>query len=180
MGKRAGGPGRLGDVDARRASFEEAFDDLWGRTFVLAHRLLGSRDAAEDVAAEAMARAWLHWSRIEALPHRDGWVLRTATNLATDTVRRRPRFAAAAGGRGLAEEVALRDALVQAMVRLPTRQRQVVALRHLCDLSEADTAAALGLRTGTVGVHLHRGLAALRAQLGASHLDDGAPDALHA
>lgn len=164
-----------------RASFEEAFDELWDRAYALAHRLLGSREAAEDVAAEALARTWLHWSKVGALPWRDGWVLRTTTNLVTDSLRRRPRFAAARAGRDVAEEVVLRQALLQALARLPKRQRQVVVLRHLCDLSEADAAAALGLRTGTVGVHLHRGLAALREQLDPRHLDDdGAPDALHA
>ena len=52
-----------------------------------------------------------------------------------------------------------------ARVSLPTRQRDVLVLRYLADLTEADTAAALGVAIGTVKQHAHRGLAALRASL---------------
>lgn len=48
---------------------------------------------------------------------------------------------------------------------LPARQREVVTLRVFFDLDTADTARILGISPGTVGVHLHRALAALRAQI---------------
>jgi RNA polymerase sigma factor (sigma-70 family) len=65
-----------------------------------------------------------------------------------------------------AESVALRQALVAALRRLPTRQREAVVLRYLADMSEADVGLALGIRQGTVKTHLHRGLAALRVLMG--------------
>jgi RNA polymerase sigma-70 factor (ECF subfamily) len=64
-----------------------------------------------------------------------------------------------------AGSVADRLDLVEALRSLPRRQRETVALRFLADLSEADVAAALGISENTVGVHVHRGLQALRVQL---------------
>ena len=65
-----------------------------------------------------------------------------------------------------ADLVAVRAALVVALTHLPKRQRDAIALRYLSDLSEADTAAAMGVSPGTVKTHLHRGLDALRRGLG--------------
>ena len=64
----------------------------------------------------------------------------------------------------------LRRTLVQALLRLPRRQREAVALRYLVDLPEREVASVLGLSTGTVKTHLHRGLAALRTVLGPESL----------
>lgn len=56
-------------------------------------------------------------------------------------------------------------ALLAAVRNLPERQREVVALRALLGLSAEQTANELGIDAGTVGTHLRRGLAALRAVL---------------
>jgi RNA polymerase sigma factor (sigma-70 family) len=148
--------------------FEEAFDDLFARAFRVARRILGDAATAEDVAAEALARAFAHWRRIGDQPWREGWVVRVATNLALDVARGRNRMTEADVGEEGREDddVAIRLALVDAMARLPKRQREVVALRHLAGLSEAETAAALKVSAGSVKTHLHRGLAALRSRLG--------------
>jgi len=61
--------------------------------------------------------------------------------------------------------VAQRRELVAVLQDLPTRQREVLALRYLADLPEADVAAALGCTVGTVKQHASRGLTALRAAL---------------
>ncbi|MNW58196.1 RNA polymerase sigma-E factor [compost metagenome] len=74
-------------------------------------------------------------------------------------------------------EITVRDELVRALLLLPVRQRRVVVLRHLLDLSEAEVARELGLPHGTVKSNASRGLARLRAELtstttptaGASH-----------
>ena len=57
--------------------------------------------------------------------------------------------------------VAQRRELVALLQALPKRQREVVALRYLADLPEAEVAAALGCSVGTVKQHASRGLAAL-------------------
>ncbi|MDZ7677513.1 MAG: sigma-70 family RNA polymerase sigma factor [Acidimicrobiales bacterium] len=151
-----------------QTGFEEAFDDLFLRAFRVARRILADPATAEDVAAEAMARAFAHWRKIGDQPWREGWVVRVATNLALDIARRRSRLADVAVQEASVEDddVAVRVALVEAMARLPRRQREVVALRHLAGMSEAETAAALRVSAGSVKTHLSRGLAALRKGLG--------------
>lgn len=160
--------------------FDEAFDDLLVVAFRVARRILGDDHAAEDVAAEALARAYAHWRRIGHQPWREGWVVRTASNLAIDLGRARSRHQDRSGpavdplpdtGTDDHETTVIRLALIEALAALPRRQREVVALRYLAGLSEAETAAALRVSTGSTKTHLSRGLNALRRRLG----DDPTP-----
>jgi RNA polymerase sigma factor (sigma-70 family) len=146
-------------------AFEDAFDRLWPRCRALATRMLGSSEA-DDVAAEAMARMWAHWSRLGAQGWLDGWALRVTTNLAVDRARRRVRVAPSRPADDPSDAAVLRLALTAALVRLPRRQRQAIVLRFLTDLSEEEVAVALGVSTGSVKTHVHRGLASLRLRLG--------------
>jgi RNA polymerase sigma-70 factor (sigma-E family) len=145
-------------------SFDECFDALRRAAYRAAYRLLGERDTADELAAEAVARAYSRWSAISG--HAVPWTITTATNLALDLARRRARAHNARWQ--LVEQVAPdprveeRLDLVRALQRLPRRQREVVALRYLGDLSEQQTAVALGIDVGTVKTHASRGLAALR------------------
>jgi RNA polymerase sigma factor (sigma-70 family) len=70
------------------------------------------------------------------------------------------------------DQVVLRAALAAALLHLPRRQRETIVLRYLCDLSEADVAAALGVSPGAVKTHLHRALAALRSNIGPDFEED--------
>lgn len=155
----------------RRSERNDAFDAFfrarYPRAVGVAHRILGSRTAAEDVAAEAMARAYADWRTVGGLPHRDGWVLRVATNLALDATRRRRVHIETPAGIDPADIATDRVELARAMRSLPRRQREIVALRHLAGFSESEIADVLGLAPGTVKAHGHRGITALRARLGA-------------
>lgn len=146
--------------------FEAAFDDLFPRAFTLSRRLLGDSAAAEDVAAEALARAYAQWPKVAGLEYRDGWVLRVAANLAVDRLRKRVPVMVADPAPDAEEAVALRLALSAALGALPRRQRQAVALRYLGELTDGEVAQALGISPGSVKTHVHRGLAALRLSLG--------------
>lgn len=158
---------------ADEASFEEAFDDLFVRSSRLARRLLGDDAAAEDVAAEALARAYARWPRIAGRAWRDGWVLRVTTNLAIDASRRpKPRAGTDRPAMDVEDAVAVRLALVAALRALPRRQRESVVLRYLVGLSEAEVATTLRVSGGTVKTHLHRGTAALRSKLGPTFRED--------
>jgi RNA polymerase sigma factor (sigma-70 family) len=55
-----------------------------------------------------------------------------------------------------------RSAVVHALRDLPRRQREAIVLRYYADLSEAQTAYAMGISTGAVKSHTSRGMAALR------------------
>jgi len=149
--------------------FDARFRELYPRAVSLAYRMLGNRAAAEDIASESMARALVRWDRLD---HSlvAGWVLRVAANQAIDVMRRKGRTLTA-GVIDLEDNTTLRLALADALQKLPKRQRETIALRYLSDLSEADTAAALGISTGSVKSHIHRGLASLRQQLGHDTLE---------
>ncbi len=152
---------------SERPGFAEAYDELFVAAFGLAGRIVG--DAAEDVAAETMVRAYVHWSRIGDKEWRAAWVLRVATNLSLKMVKRKPYYPArpsAAAAQDEMEAALLRGSLAVALRALPRRQREVVAMRYLADASEADVARALGVRPVTVRTHLRRGLAALRLSTG--------------
>jgi RNA polymerase sigma-70 factor (ECF subfamily) len=148
------------------SSFEDAFDELFPRSYGLAFRLLGHVETAEDVAAEALARAFARWAYVGNLAHRDGWVLRVTANLALDALRRRRPHMADPVLRDAQADVDLGLVLAGALRSMPRRQRQVIALRYLADLPADEVARTLRISPGTVKAHIHRGLEALRTRLG--------------
>jgi RNA polymerase sigma factor (sigma-70 family) len=151
-------------------SFEAAFRGLFVASYRVARRLLDDAGAAEDVAAEALSRAYADWARVGSLPYRDAWVLRVTTNLALNDKRRRRALLPGVEGRSHDEAATARVAVAGALNDLPARQREVVVLRHLGDLSEPEVAVRLGVSLGTVKTHLRRGHEGLRRRL---HHDDG-------
>jgi RNA polymerase sigma factor (sigma-70 family) len=136
-------------------------------------RMAASRAEAEDLASEALARAYARWATVGQLPNRDGWVMRTAANVSVDAARHASRFPwdrlrnqRTGTVQAVDDEVVDRRTLATALSRLPGRQREAVALRFLGGLTVEETAAAMGLRSETVRTHTSRGLATLRSALG--------------
>jgi RNA polymerase sigma-70 factor (sigma-E family) len=134
--------------------------------------LCGERHLAEDVVAEAFARVFSHWRRGRvAEPY--AYLRRAVINEVTSRGRRRVlevreerrRSANGRVGQRFDELVVERDVVVQALLRLPLRQRAVLVLRFYDDLSEGDVADLLGLSVGTVKSHTARSLERLRAEL---------------
>jgi RNA polymerase sigma-70 factor (sigma-E family) len=153
------------------SSFEDRFADLAALSYKVGYRLTGDRGVAEDLCQEALARAYASWRRVAG--YDEAWVARVTTNLAIGRWRRDRRLTEGQPVlRAVTDPVdpAVRLELVAALRALPRRQREVVTLRYLADLPEAEVAAALGCSAGTVKQHAHRGLAALRSRL--RHLDD--------
>jgi RNA polymerase sigma factor (sigma-70 family) len=150
--------------DGSRDDFDVRFRELYPRAVALGIRMLGNRAAAEDIASETMARALMRWDRLDH-DRVAGWVLRVTANQAIDLMRRKGRTLEP-GVIDLEDTTTLRLALADALRRLPRRQRETIALRYLSDLSEADTATALGIGAGAVKTHVHRGLGRLRELLG--------------
>ena len=165
--------GTLGvDGTADDDGFEAAFDALFAAARRIAMRLVGNGAEADDVAAEALARAYARWPKVRDLDYRDAWVMRVTANVALDVLRRarRPLPVPAVSDLDPADAAITRIALAQALRRLPRRQRDVVVLRYLADLSEADVAESLGVSAGTVKQHAHRAVDALRRALGPGFL----------
>ncbi len=144
------------------ASFDERFEELWTLAYRVAYRVGGDRELARDIAQEAAFRVARRWSRAEA--HAPALTAKIAGDLAIDAWRRNRRRMSPSTGEAPQTGIAIeeRSELVDALRRLPARQRQTVVLRYVADLSEADTAAALGCSEGTVKTHASRALASLR------------------
>jgi DNA-directed RNA polymerase specialized sigma24 family protein len=134
---------------------------------------VGDRDTAEDLLAEAFARACASWPKVSRHPAPAAWVVRTALNAGVSRWRRRrrevpvPDPALVAGGLagGEVTGACVDPTIMAALLRLPGRQRQVVALRVFLDLDTERTAQVLGVAPGTVRAHLSRAIAALRDDL---------------
>ncbi len=164
----------------RDADYDEFFRSMYPAAYRAALRIVGDRGDAEDASIEALTRAFVRWPSLRTLPHRDAWVMRVVINEALTQLRRRKRSAAADRHQGRPapgsdDALATRVSLVAALTLLPRRQREAIGLRYLADMSEADTALALGLSIGTVKSHLHRATHALRGALG----DDVIKELLH-
>lgn len=155
-------------------AFGEVFERHHRRAVRLAWVLTGTREAAEDVAAEAFAKVWVQWERgrvVDVGPY----LRRAVVNQVHSRGRRwllevreaQRRHGDDRGVRLLADDVAEHDEVWAALARLPEGQRQAIVLRYYEDLSEADTAAVLGVSTGTVKSQVSRGLARLRDLLDA-------------
>jgi RNA polymerase sigma factor (sigma-70 family) len=156
--------GRSFDVEDE---FVDRFEELYRVGYRAAFAILGNRHEAEECAQEALARLLARWLRVRA--YASPWVVRVATNLALDRVRARKR----AEGRcprsseDAAEELAdRRRDLGVALAALPRRQREAVVLRYLVDLSERDTATAMGCSVGTVKSTVARALERMKTELG--------------
>jgi RNA polymerase sigma-70 factor (sigma-E family) len=144
-------------------SFDDAFSELYRRAYQVAFTMLGNRPEAEDLAQEALARAYLNWKTIGA--YATPWVLRVSGNLAIDVLRRRKLMHRAPVPDAAPALDAERIDLQRALLGISRRQRSAVILRYFADMSEAQVADALGCSVGTVKKHTARGLAGLRALL---------------
>lgn len=157
---------------AAEDDFAAAYRPLFLPAMRLAYRMTGDHALAEDVAAEALARAFARWSSVSRMDSPLAWVLRVATNLAIDAVRRQRLAAKVMPSLVLPDEdgrfdddVAARLALVTALHALPRRQREAIALFYLGGLSEAEVSQSLEISPSSVRTHVQRGLATLRQRL---------------
>lgn len=136
----------------------------------IAYLLCGDQHRAQDLVQLALERTFKAWKkvgdgdpfayarRVLSTARIDTW-RRTRREVLTDdpTSSTRVRSAPASDA-----QLAERDRLVRALMSLSVKQRRVVVLRYLLDRSESDTAAELGISTGTVKSTASRALARLR------------------
>lgn len=151
--------------------FEEFFDAVWPRARAMAARMGLGREEAEDVGLDAMAVSYDRWARVRDLPYRDAWTLKVTANLALRALKKRRPAAplpAPLWAPSPEENVTSRLALRVQLGCLPRRQRQVIVLRYLADLPEAEVAQVLGIDVGSVKQHASRGRAALHDTLSLS------------
>jgi RNA polymerase sigma-70 factor, ECF subfamily len=169
---------RRGDV----AAYEELVQTYQGIAFRTAYLIAGTAADAEDAAQEGFVKAYRALGRFRpGAPFRP-WLLQIVANEARNRRRSAGRRAALALRAAAAEssgdvapspEAALvaserRRELLAALERLREEERLVLACRFFLDLSEEETAAALGVRRGTVKSRQSRALARLREEMEAA------------
>ncbi len=167
------------------------------RLYRLALQLTGEADDAEDVLQESLIQACDHVAEFEGRSGLYTWLHRIVVNTALMRVRRKqPQTvsldtspASADGEVAIAATLAdsssepgrdvlsleLRDAIGEALLRLPDALRVAFVLRDVEGLSTRDAAAALGIAESAIKVRLHRARLALRESLAAYVHDTDAP-----
>jgi RNA polymerase sigma-70 factor (sigma-E family) len=140
-------------------TFADFYAASYGDMVRLAYLLTGSAETARDLVQDSFLRVHGKWERVDE-PR--AYLRRAVVNACNSHHRRISRQREHA--RAIRVESASLDAeeMADAIAALPYRQRAAIVLRYWHDCSEADIAATLGCRPGTVGSLIHRALAELR------------------
>jgi RNA polymerase sigma-70 factor, ECF subfamily len=165
-------PGVALGATAEEESFEALYRRTFPRVYAYVASLLRERAAAEDVTAQAFERAYRKRNGFRAgRGSREAWLFGIARNAALDELRRRKRRASleaepedlAAPDLDDRADAALRRASVRAaLAGLDPRERELVALKFMAGLSNAEIARVLGISESNAGTKLHRTVNKLR------------------
>jgi len=153
------------DVTPIQVQVKEPFDALYHREFDrmvrLATALVDRTEEAEEVVQEAFAQVYL---RYRVVTNPVGYLRVSVLNGCRKVLRRR---AVARRWRPEPEDPAALgfDHVLDAVRRLPDRQRRMIALRYQLQLTDSEIAETLGVPVGTVKSTIHRALARLRTEV---------------
>lgn len=166
----------------RDAALQRVFDAEWAPMVRLATLLLsGDQRRAEEVVQDALLGLHQTWTRLADTERGPGYLRRSVVNGCRSVQRHRvveQRHLRVLAREDVSEEdterdSAVHDQLLRVLRDLPVRQREVLVLRYWADATEADIARTLGISTGAVKTHAHRGMSAVRARLAGAGDDDG-------
>jgi RNA polymerase sigma factor (sigma-70 family) len=149
------------------SSFAVWFPQLLPLAYNVGYRFrTGDTAFAEDVAQEALTRAFASWERIRSHPNLEAWVTTTASHVALELSRQRQRAARADPSQQVAvhgdeDRVVDVDVLANALRRLSQRQQQVLVWRYYFDQSVSQTAERLGLTESKVKDATHEAVTKL-------------------
>jgi RNA polymerase sigma-70 factor (sigma-E family) len=156
-------------------AIEQLYAAHWRQLVRLSVLLVRDTGAAEEIVQDAFVALHGRWSRLRDPDKALANLRQAVVNRSRSSLRHRAvveRHAArertpddAPGADDAALATSRREAVLDAMRALPSRQREVLALRYYLDLSEAEIAEALGISRGAVKSHASRGSAALRELL---------------
>jgi RNA polymerase sigma factor (sigma-70 family) len=151
-------------------SFEEFFRSEFERLFQVLYLSTGSRVEAEELAQEAMARAYARWDRVGLMASPAGYVYRTAFNLNRRRLRResfRPRRWLGSVAPSDPDEASEHRSEVVAIVStLPRDLREALLLTEWLDLDTDEAARLLGIKAVSVRGRVHRAKKLLRERFG--------------
>jgi RNA polymerase sigma-70 factor (sigma-E family) len=158
---------------ATESAYQAFFERHHAELSRLAYLLSGEPDAADDLAADALLEVWRHWDRVCAADSPAAYARGVLANLCRNRARRLGRERSGLRGWSTLWRENAHTTDVPAVVdvrsalrRLPHRRRACVVLRFAFDLSERETAQALGISVGTVKSQTSRGAVQLAELLG--------------
>jgi len=170
-------------ADGDQSAMADLYEASSAMVFGLALRILGDRDAAEDVVVEVYAQAWRDAASFDSERGEAGaWLLTITRSRAIDSLRSRRREIAgetieAASGVAFegpspeetSSETQRRKLVRSALAGLRPEQREAIELAYFSDLSHAEIASRLSQPLGTIKTRIRLGMMALRDSLG--HLE---------
>ncbi|WP_418058666.1 SigE family RNA polymerase sigma factor [Pimelobacter simplex] len=158
-----------------RAAFAEFVAARSASLHRAAYLMVGDVGLAQDLVQEALTKTYVAWPRLRQTAAAEAYTRKAITTTAitwfrkrswsvraTDTLPERPETIDA----GHADALVVRHSLLAALAQLAPRQRAVIVLRYYEDLTERQTAEALGCAVGTVKSQASAGLARLRTLMG--------------
>jgi RNA polymerase sigma-70 factor (sigma-E family) len=157
------------------AAFAEFALARTGALHRAAYLMVGDAQLAQDLVQEALTKTYVAWPRLRDPRNAEAYCRKAITTTAISWFRRkgwnneRPTEQLPEGASrqaGLEAAVAEHDVVWRALLTIPPRQRAALVLRFYEDLTEAQTAAAMGCAVGTVKSQVSAGLAKLRDRLG--------------
>ncbi|MFK0172085.1 SigE family RNA polymerase sigma factor [Streptomyces sp. NPDC090306] len=162
----------------------------WSGLLRTAYLLTGEQQAAEDLVQGCLERTFVAWRKVSQARDPDAYVRRIMVNAHARKYRRGLKeYLSRGDGSGLGSELPENEDrigraddrwdLVAALAQLPVRQREAVVLRYWEDLSETQTAAAMGCSVGTVKSNAARGITRLRSAFGLTHPGTGTTQVMH-
>jgi len=165
---------RKGEGRERELVADSGFDEFYQgsrqRVVAFLYAMSGDRGDAQDAAQEAYVRAWQRWSTISQYEDPEAWVRKVGYNLCASRFRKARGRLAAYRRHGTEAPVAPPSVdtvvLIAALKQLPVREREVIVLHHLLDMSVAEVAAQTGTPANTIKSQLVRGRRALAALVG--------------
>lgn len=168
-------------IGGRQAAFRELMDRHRAAVFRLARGQTGSDDAALDITQQSFIAAFAALKRYDSTRSFRHWIIRIALNKCRDFARRQKvraflSFGLPAGADEVVpgsaasaeQELQGRQELTRAMAAialLPQRLREVLVLRTIEEMSQAETAQLLGINEKAVETRLYRARGLLRQQL---------------
>jgi RNA polymerase sigma-70 factor (ECF subfamily) len=169
-----------------QAAFTALVERYQRPAFNFAYRLLGDYDEAADAAQQGFVQLYTSLPSIDLARPLRPWLFRTIRNRCIDVIRQRRTVSLSAADEAdegtstpldarladpdplpeeLVERADLQHLLSAAIVRLPERYREVVALRYTTDMTFGEIAVALGVPENTAKIHFHRAKTLLRQAL---------------
>ncbi len=157
----------------RRREQAQEFDSWyrveWPRLVATFSVAAGDRDVGYEVAAEAATRAFERWDRVSKMDAPGGWTYRVGMNLLRRRYRRatleRRALERVGSNQSTLSQPVVSVELWEAVSALPSREREMVALRYGADWTEPEIAEFLKVAPGTVSATLNHARVSLRAAL---------------